>query len=265
MLIVDAADHVRRRCSSPDSCVGMAPAAIRNAVVARQFSFVSSHGGLNFYIGNSERATGLLHHRPGDHADDRRTGEGHAPRRGARARAPGDRRRGVGLLLRPRVGVDGRSIPATPSALFARKFYYVFNAQHVALPHSYPFYALRRGHGAALLRDRAVAPDPAGARRACCSRRARGRDRRDVSRLGRRSSPRTRRRSRSSSSPSATACRCSSPCASAPAPRSTPGVRSANRQLAGVRSANRRSRCQVAEESRWRIGGELAPLRRLQT
>ena len=30
----------------------MAPAAIRNIVVAHEWSLVSSHGGLNFYIGN---------------------------------------------------------------------------------------------------------------------------------------------------------------------------------------------------------------------
>jgi hypothetical protein len=45
--------------------IGMAPAAIRNGVVSHEWSFVSSHGGLNFYIGNSETATGFFHQLPG--------------------------------------------------------------------------------------------------------------------------------------------------------------------------------------------------------
>jgi 4-amino-4-deoxy-L-arabinose transferase-like glycosyltransferase len=38
---------------------GMAPAAVRNVVVSGEWTFVSSHGGLNFYMGNNERATGF--------------------------------------------------------------------------------------------------------------------------------------------------------------------------------------------------------------
>ena len=45
--------------------LGIAPAMIRNAVVAHQWSFVSSHGGLNFYIGNREGATGFYLPVPG--------------------------------------------------------------------------------------------------------------------------------------------------------------------------------------------------------
>ena len=45
--------------------IGMAPAAIRNLAVAHQWSFVSSHGGLNFYIGNRETATGFYQSVPG--------------------------------------------------------------------------------------------------------------------------------------------------------------------------------------------------------
>ena len=44
---------------------GLAPAALRNIAVAHQWSLVSSHGGLNFYIGNREAATGFYPPVPG--------------------------------------------------------------------------------------------------------------------------------------------------------------------------------------------------------
>src|SRR5688500_2091678 len=45
--------------------IGIAPVAVRNVVVADQWSLVSSHGGLNFYMGNSETATGFYNQIPG--------------------------------------------------------------------------------------------------------------------------------------------------------------------------------------------------------
>jgi len=45
--------------------VGMAPVAIRNVVVAGEWTLVSSHGGLNFYIGNNPNATGFYQNVPG--------------------------------------------------------------------------------------------------------------------------------------------------------------------------------------------------------
>lgn len=120
--------------------IGMAPAAIRNAVVARQWSFVSSHGGLNFYIGNSERATGFYTAVPGitptiagQEKDARRVAE-----------------RGLGHPVTDAqtssyfFGLAWtwiRDHPGDALGLFFRKFYYVFNAAHVPLPHSYPFFA----------------------------------------------------------------------------------------------------------------------------
>jgi tetratricopeptide (TPR) repeat protein/4-amino-4-deoxy-L-arabinose transferase-like glycosyltransferase len=120
--------------------VGLAPAAIRNAVVARQWTFVSSHGGLNFYIGNSERATGFYVNVPGitptitgQEKDARRMAER------ALGRAVTDAETSSYFF-----GLSWEWIrrnPADAIGLFARKFYYVFNAAHVPLPHSYPFYA----------------------------------------------------------------------------------------------------------------------------
>lgn len=119
---------------------GMAPVALRNIVVAHQWSLVSSHGGLNFYIGNSERATGFYTNVPGitptiagQERDARRVAER------ALGRPLGDAETSAYFFDLAWQWISAHPVAAL--ALFARKFYYVFNAQHVALPHSYPFYA----------------------------------------------------------------------------------------------------------------------------
>ena len=119
--------------------VGMSPAVIRNAAVAHQWSFVSSHGGLNFYIGNSERATGF-----------------YTPVPGIRPAIVGQEKDALRVaekaLGHPVTDAEASDFfvgqsrqwflahPGDALALFVRKFYYVFNAAHVPLPHSYPFY-----------------------------------------------------------------------------------------------------------------------------
>lgn len=119
---------------------GMAPAAIRNVVVARQWSFVSSHGGLNFYIGNGEGATGFYRQVPGinptiggQEKDVRRVAEAAVGRPHSDAEASDYF---FGLTWKW-IGEH----PADAAALFARKVGYVFSSAHVALPHSFPFYA----------------------------------------------------------------------------------------------------------------------------
>jgi 4-amino-4-deoxy-L-arabinose transferase-like glycosyltransferase len=120
--------------------VGLAPVAIRNAVVARQWSFVSSHGGLNFYIGNSERATGFYTHVPGitptiagQEKDARLVAER------ALGRPVTDAETSSYFFGLAWMWI--RDHPGDALGLFLRKFYYVFNAAHVPLPHSYPFFA----------------------------------------------------------------------------------------------------------------------------
>jgi tetratricopeptide (TPR) repeat protein len=117
----------------------MSPAAIRNAVVAHQWSFVSSHGGLNFYIGNSERATGFYFPVPGitpaivgQEKDARRVASEALGRPVTDAEAS-DYFFGLAWKW---IGAH----PIDALWLFARKVYFVFNAAHVPLPHSYPFY-----------------------------------------------------------------------------------------------------------------------------
>ncbi|HYN10216.1 MAG TPA: tetratricopeptide repeat protein [Vicinamibacterales bacterium] len=120
--------------------IGMAPAAIRNVVVTREWSLVSSHGGLNFYIGNSETATGFYHQVPGitpniagQERDARRIAERALGRRLSEAETS-DYFFGLAWTWI-------RQHPGAAIKLFARKLGYVFNAQHIALPYSYPFYA----------------------------------------------------------------------------------------------------------------------------
>lgn len=119
---------------------GMAPAAIRNVVVSHEWSFVSSHGGLNFYIGNSETATGFFHQLPGitpsiagQERDAKRVAE-HAEGRSLTESEASDYFFGLAWTWI-------RQHPIDAAVLFFRKLGYVFNAQHIALPYSYPFYA----------------------------------------------------------------------------------------------------------------------------
>jgi tetratricopeptide (TPR) repeat protein len=123
---------------------GMAPAAVRNVVVAGEWSFVSSHGGLNFYIGNREAATGFYQQVPGitptiagQQRDARRVAEAAA----GRPLTEGETSDYFFGLAWTWI----RHHPGDATALFARKLGYVFSAQHIALPHSYPFYAYDAG------------------------------------------------------------------------------------------------------------------------
>ena len=123
---------------------GLAPVTIRNLVVAHQWSLVSSHGGINFYIGNGEGATGYFHPVPGM----RPTVEGFA----ADAHHVAEKAMG-----RPLSDAEVSSYftsltwhwiarhPLEWIRLLARKTYGVFNAAHLSIPFSYTFYAYDAG------------------------------------------------------------------------------------------------------------------------
>ncbi|HET9373073.1 MAG TPA: tetratricopeptide repeat protein [Vicinamibacterales bacterium] len=120
--------------------IGLAPIVLRNAVVAGQWAPVSSHGGLNFYIGNGPDATGLFRLVPGV----RPTIEGQE--RDTRQVAE----RALGRSLSDSEvssyfsGLAWEWIAGHPGQwlrLFVYKLWLVFNAQFIALPLSYPFYA----------------------------------------------------------------------------------------------------------------------------
>ena len=132
----------------------MAPIAIRNITVAGQWSLASSHGGLNFYIGNHATATGAYRQVPGI-----------APNIVGQARDAG--RVAAQALGRPVTEAETsdyffglawtwiREHPVQAARLFGRKLLYTFHAQHLALPYSYPFYAQEPG---AVLRFLAIGP-----------------------------------------------------------------------------------------------------------
>ena len=123
---------------------GMSPVAMRNAVVAGTWSFTSSHGGLNLYIGNSETATGFYHSVPGitptiagQQKDAQRVAAGALGHPVSEAEASSYF---TGLAL-----TWMREHPGSAVALLLKKAFYAFHAQHVALPYSYPFYAYDAG------------------------------------------------------------------------------------------------------------------------
>jgi len=120
--------------------LGMAPVAIRNFVVSNEWTFVSSHGGLNFYIGNSEKATGFYQLVPGV-----------SPTIGGQQKdVVRVASRALGHPVTDAEASNyffglGRSWitehPVAAFTLFGKKLLYVFNRAHLPLPHSYPFYA----------------------------------------------------------------------------------------------------------------------------
>lgn len=121
--------------------IGLAPVAIRNVVVAHEWSLVSSHGGLNFYIGNHEGATGFYEFVPG-------------VRPGIEGQRDDTRRVAEAAVGHPLTDAEvsdyffnlgeswAREHPGRAVALFARKFLYVFHADHLPLPSSYEFFAV---------------------------------------------------------------------------------------------------------------------------
>ena len=119
--------------------LGMAPVAIRNIVVAHEWTPVSSHGGLNFYIGNNEHADGFYHQVPGV----RPTIEGQSidtQRVAARALGhPVSEGEASAYFFRLALTWAGAH-PIDAAVLFVKKVGYAFHAQHIALPQSYPFY-----------------------------------------------------------------------------------------------------------------------------
>jgi Flp pilus assembly protein TadD/4-amino-4-deoxy-L-arabinose transferase-like glycosyltransferase len=123
---------------------GVAPVAVRNVAVARQWSLVSSHGGINFFIGNGPGATGYFHAVPGM----RSTIEGLAQdARRVAERATG-RRLTDAEVSSYYTGATWSWIRQHPAAwawLLLRKTYGVFNAAHVSIPFSYTFYAYDAG------------------------------------------------------------------------------------------------------------------------
>lgn len=117
----------------------LAPVAIRNYAVAHELVLVSSHGGLNFYIGNNEEADGTYHVVPGI----RPTIAGQSVDAKAMAEAATHRpmtAREVSRWFYARSFAWMRAHPADALALFARKLAYTIHETDLALNFSYDFF-----------------------------------------------------------------------------------------------------------------------------
>jgi tetratricopeptide (TPR) repeat protein len=120
--------------------LGLAPGAIRNVVVSGEWTFASSHGGLNLYIGNHANATGFYRQVPGiSPTIQGQQSDARLVVSQALGRPVTDAE--VSEYFVDRALAWMREEPARAAALFARKVYYTLHAQHIALPYSFPFYA----------------------------------------------------------------------------------------------------------------------------
>jgi len=175
--------------------LALAPVTIRNAVVAGDWSPASSHGGLNFYIGNNPEADGTYHGVPG--ITPNILGQQEDARRVAEAAV--GRKLDDGDVSAYFYGLGWSWIqlhPGDAAALLARKLRFAVNAGYISLNYSYgawrpvraapggpvgwtravrvPGLALVRARIRArcrgLLRHRAVSPAAAGAHVRGCRR-----------------------------------------------------------------------------------------------
>jgi tetratricopeptide (TPR) repeat protein len=121
--------------------LAVAPATLRNLVVSGEPVLISSHGGLNFYIGNRAGTDGTYHHVPGITPDIR----GQA----TDARRLAEEAEGRSLSARE-VDAHFRDLafrwiadhPLEAARLFLRKLGYVLGASEISLNYSYAYYAL---------------------------------------------------------------------------------------------------------------------------
>lgn len=120
--------------------LGLSPSIARNVAIAGQWSLVSSHGGLNFYIGNNENATGFYQPvagiRPLIEGQQQDTIDVASKALGRPVSAAE-----ASTYFRRRATMWMKEHPLDAVRLFATKVYFTFHGQHVALPHSYPFFA----------------------------------------------------------------------------------------------------------------------------
>lgn len=120
--------------------LALSPVIVRNIVVAGDWSPASSHGGLNFYIGNNAEADGTYRPVPGitpnmagQQQDARRIAEESV----GRALSDAD----VSAYFYGLGWTWIRLHPGQALALFARKLGYVFNGAFITLNNSFSFYA----------------------------------------------------------------------------------------------------------------------------
>ncbi|HKS23744.1 MAG TPA: glycosyltransferase family 39 protein [Thermoanaerobaculia bacterium] len=124
--------------------LGLAPVTIRNLAVAHQWSLVSSHGGINFYIGNGEGATGFFHAVPGMPSTiEGLARDAHRVAEGAAQRTLTDAE--VSTYYSGLAWQWIRAHPAAWLRLMLWKTYAFLNTAHISTPFSYTFYAYDAG------------------------------------------------------------------------------------------------------------------------
>jgi tetratricopeptide (TPR) repeat protein len=123
------------------AALALAPATLRNLAVSGEPVLVSSHGGLNFYIGNRAEADGTYRRVPGitpdirgQASDARRVAE-EAAGRSLSAREVDAHFRGLAFQWMA-------SRPLGAARLFLRKLAYLFGSSEISLNYSYAYYAL---------------------------------------------------------------------------------------------------------------------------
>jgi tetratricopeptide (TPR) repeat protein len=120
--------------------MALSPLLVRDAVVSRDWSPLSSHGGLNFYIGNNPEADGTYRNVPGISGDiAERRDEARRVAEASVGRALDD-----GEVSAYFYGLGWswmRLHTGDAASLFARKLRYMFNAASIAANTSYAFYA----------------------------------------------------------------------------------------------------------------------------
>lgn len=121
--------------------IAVAPATGRNLAVSGEPVLVSSHGGLNLYIGNRAAADGTYRHLPGITPDIRgqvRDARHLAEEAAGRPLPAGE----VDGHFRRLALVWARDHPFDAARLFLRKLAYVLAAPEISLNYSYAYYAL---------------------------------------------------------------------------------------------------------------------------
>ncbi len=119
--------------------LAIAPVTLRNLSVSHEFILISSHGGLNFYVGNNPDADGTYHLVPGitpsitgQAADAKRVAEAEEGRSlSTREVSAHFARKAWGWIA---------AQPGAAARLFVRKVWYVLSQDEIPLNFSYPWY-----------------------------------------------------------------------------------------------------------------------------
>jgi tetratricopeptide (TPR) repeat protein len=131
---------VRAGAFAAGVAIAVSPATVRNAVVAGEAVLISSHGGLNFYIGNNPEADGTYRAVPGitpNIAGQARDATRVAEQEEGRTLSAGE----VSSHFARKAWAWIRAEPGAAFRLFLRKLAYVFNDTELALNYSYRYYS----------------------------------------------------------------------------------------------------------------------------